>query len=141
LTPRHPTATLASMIDPAVVLLAHGSPDPDWMAPVHRTAEALRSRMPEHAVVVATLGGDHDTALESAVDNLIAAGHARIVVTAVFLSPGGRHVKRDIPERVAQLQTRYGSERIELVAGALGDDPAVAEALAGAAERAVLGLS
>lgn len=128
------------MPDPAVVLLAHGSPDPDWMAPVHRTADALRARMPEHAVVVATLGGEHDTALETSVDALVAAGHARIVVTAVFLSPGGRHVKRDIPERVRALQARHGSDRVALVPGALGDDPAVADALADAAERAVRGL-
>lgn len=120
----------------AVVLLAHGSPDPDWRRPIDELAQRLRARRPERAVVVAYLGFLPPT-LAEAVDGLAAEGHRHLLVLAAFLSPGGRHIKHDVPTLVAEQATAHPALRIELRAGALGAEPEVVEALAAAAERAL----
>ena len=117
----------------AIVLLAHGSPDPDWHRPVSATADALRQRVRDTVAIATLLGSE----LEDAVARLLDDGHDTVVVMALFLSAGGRHVKRDIPHRVAQLAAAYPHARIGVTDGALGEDPAVAEALAEAAARSL----
>jgi sirohydrochlorin cobaltochelatase len=120
----------------AVVLLAHGSPDPDWRRPIDAMAQRLREREPGVAVVVAYLGFLEPT-LEQAVAQLWAQGHRRLLVLAAFLSPGGRHIKEDVPQRVAEQAAVHPELRIELRPGALGAEPEVVEALAEAAVRAL----
>lgn len=115
----------------AIVLIAHGSPDPDWMRPVVALAERLRARAPGRDVAVATL--EHGPALADILDDLAARGHARVSVVPVFLSGGGRHMKRDIPELVARLQRERPDLEVTLAGDALGTDPLVIDALAAAA--------
>lgn len=124
----------------AVVLLAHGSPDPDWRRPIdglaQRLVERLSARRPERVVVVAYLGFLAPT-LAEAVDGLVAEGHRHLLVLAAFLSPGGRHIKHDVPQLVAEQAAAHPEVRIELRPGALGAEPEVVEALATAADRAL----
>ena len=108
------------------------------MRPVSQTRDALAALAPDRAVVVATLGTEPKTSLDNVVAALVAEGHAEIVVTALFLSAGGRHVKQDLPDRVADLAGAHPQVRFELVPGALGEDPEVSAALANAAYRAVV---
>jgi sirohydrochlorin cobaltochelatase len=119
----------------ALVLLAHGSPDPDWMAPVEATAARVRARVP-CPVVTATL--EHGRGLAEAVAGLAAGGATRIAVVALLLSPGGRHFKRDIPAQVAAVQAAHPGLELRLAPGVLGMDAAVLDALAAAAVRAGL---
>ena len=86
----------------AIVLLAHGSPDPDWMAPVEATAARMRIHAP--GVLVHTAMLEHGRSLAEVAATLAAAGLRRITVIPLFLSPGGRHVKRDVPALVAAVQ-------------------------------------
>lgn len=117
----------------ALVLLAHGSPDPAWIAPIDATAARIRRAVPASCpVLVAVL--EHGQTLAEAVRGLQAAGHRRVAVVPCFLSDGGRHLRRDIPALVAALQESFTS--IDLVlAPALGIDAAVQDALAAAAVR------
>ncbi|MEM6992705.1 MAG: CbiX/SirB N-terminal domain-containing protein [Myxococcota bacterium] len=124
------------MPESGIVLLAHGSPDPDWLASARRTESALAARSPDTTVRLATLGGEHQTDCDTIVDALVHEGHRRITVVALFLSAGGKHVKRDLPARVATMQARHGGVQIRLAPGALGEAPEVIEALAAAAARA-----
>ncbi|MCA9652776.1 MAG: CbiX/SirB N-terminal domain-containing protein [Myxococcales bacterium] len=119
----------------AVVLVAHGSPDPDWRVPVDALAARLRERF-DGPVVVAYLGF-LEPDLEAAVEELYAAGHRDLRVLSVFLSPGGKHIKRDVPDAVAGLAARHPDLRLRLQPGALGAEPEVIEALAVAAARAL----
>lgn len=114
----------------AIALLAHGSPDPAWLAPVEQIAARLRTLAPDLTVAVATL--EHGPALADVVAAL-AAG--RVVVVPVFLSGGGRHLRRDVPELVDRLRTARPDLSIELAGDALGADPLVIEAMATAALR------
>ncbi len=116
---------------PAIVLLAHGSPDPDWLAPVVAVADRLRALAPGRAVAVATL--EHGPVLSDILDDLAARGLAVFHVVPLFLSGGGRHVKRDIPALVERLQRERPTLTIELRGGALGTDAIVLDALAAAA--------
>lgn len=117
----------------ALVLVAHGSPDPAWLGPVERLAARLRARAPDVAVGVATL--EHGPVLTDIVAELAAGGAARVVVVPVFLSGGGRHMRRDVPELVARVQAARPDLAIELAGDALGDDPLVLDAMATAALR------
>lgn len=116
----------------AIVLLAHGSPDPDWLAPAERTAERLR-RLTPGPIHVATL--EHGPTLAAAVATLAAANHRRIAVIPLFLSPGGRHIKRDVPALVAAVQSTHPELSLHLSPGAIGMDEPVLDALAAAALR------
>lgn len=115
----------------ATLLVAHGSPDPDWARPLRATVERMRQLAPETTVELAFLSGDPDPA--QAVARLVGAGVTHVCVIAAFLSPGGRHIKRDLPELVETLRASHPNVEFELVPGALGDDSGVVEAMARAA--------
>lgn len=118
----------------ALILLAHGSPDPLWILPVEATAERIRRRVPpSYPVLVATL--EHGPSLEEAVRTLRDAGHHRIAIVSHFISAGGRHLRRDVPALVTALQQTFTSIALHLAPGALGTDEAVLDALAEAAVR------
>ncbi|PRQ08982.1 sirohydrochlorin chelatase [Enhygromyxa salina] len=116
--------------DPALLLVAHGSPDPDWRRPLERLLTQLRSQLGSR-VTLAYLA--HAPSIEDVVAGFAAAGHARVVVVAALLSPGGRHVKQDIPAAVAAARARFPDLELQLAPGALGDDDDVISALAAAA--------
>jgi sirohydrochlorin cobaltochelatase len=81
-----------------IVLVAHGSRDPEWSRPFERLATALEKRMPAAAVALAYL--EHGPSIEEALAALVAKGVGGIRVVPVFLGAGG-HVKEDIPKLVA----------------------------------------
>ncbi|MCX4239548.1 sirohydrochlorin chelatase [Paraliomyxa miuraensis] len=120
----------------AVVLLAHGSPDPDWRRPIDALAQRLSERRPQSTVTVAYLGFLAPT-LAEAIDALAHQGHRDVVVLCAFLSPGGRHIKEDVPRLVAEQAAAHPELQLHLRPGALGAEPEVVEALAAAAERAL----
>ena len=117
----------------AIVLLAHGSPDPDWMLPVERCAALIQAQAPGCRVHVATL--EQGRSLQDVAAELAAAGPCEVAVIPFFLSPGGRHVKRDLPAVVAATQAAFPGLRLQLGPGAIGMDPDVLAALAAAALR------
>lgn len=120
----------------AIVLVAHGSPDPDWRRPIDALAQRLRAREPGRAVQVAYLGF-LEPSFDQAVAQLLDAGHRHVLVLAAFLSPGGKHIKDDVPRLVREQAAAHPELRLELRPGALGAEPEVIEALAEAAVRAV----
>jgi sirohydrochlorin cobaltochelatase len=117
------------MPEPALVLVAHGSPDPDWRRPLEQL-HAMLTGLLGPRVGLAYLA--HAPSLIDVINPLADAGHTRIVVVAALLSPGGRHVKQDIPEAVAHARALRPELEIVLAEGALGDDPGVIAALAAA---------
>lgn len=121
----------------AAVLLAHGSPDPDWARSVERTRDALATKLPAQTVAVATLATEHGAGLSDVVGRFVDQGHRAIGIVSLFLSSGGRHVKRDIPALVSALQQTHPEVTITLVPGALGEDLRVSVALADAAAAAL----
>ena len=73
--------------------------------------------------------------LEGVVADLARIGCADVRVVACFLSAGGRHFKRDLPDHVAHVQQQLPQVRLTLAPAPLGEDDEVIAALASAAVR------
>jgi sirohydrochlorin cobaltochelatase len=133
----HPDLVSDPPVLPAIVLLAHGSPDPDWRAPIEATRDRMRELDPLRDIRDAYLAHCAPS-LDEVVRDLVAAGHHEVFVIAAFLSAGGGHLKNDVPEAVERLRGQIDGLTLHLVSGALGAELEVTEALARAAFRRVL---
>ena len=113
-----------------LLLFAHGARDPLWARPFQAVlAEVQR----QHAGVPVRLAflefmtpGLVDAALALADE-----GAQRIQVVPLFLGAGG-HVRKDLPDLLAQAQAARPGLSFELQA-AIGESPAVVQAMASAA--------
>jgi sirohydrochlorin cobaltochelatase len=113
-----------------IVLVAHGSRDPEWSRPFERIALSLAEKLPAVAVGLAFL--EHGPSLDETVTALVAKGAGSIRVVPVFLGQGG-HVKEDLPRLVSEA-ARPGVKFF--LEKPIGDDPKVIEAIASAISAA-----
>ena len=109
-----------------IVLLGHGSRDPEWSQPFEKIAVSVGKRMPAVAVALAYL--EHGPSLEEAVAVLAAKGALSIRVVPLFLGTGG-HVRDDLPKLVAQAKRPDIDLMLEKP---IGEQPEVIEAIASA---------
>jgi sirohydrochlorin cobaltochelatase len=109
-----------------IVLVAHGSRDPDWSRPFERIAASLAQRLPAVSVGLAYL--EHGPSLDETVTAMVAKGVASIRVVPLFLGPGG-HVREDLPRLVAD-SARAGVNII--LEKPIGEQSKVIEAIASA---------
>ncbi len=110
-----------------IVLLAHGSRDPEWSAPFERLAARVRARRQAVGVAVAYLE-IAPPALGEAVASLVAAGAAAVVVVPLFLAPGG-HVRRDLPQMIDAVRARHPGVTVRVLP-TIGEADALLDALA-----------
>ncbi|MES3024322.1 MAG: CbiX/SirB N-terminal domain-containing protein [Pseudomonadota bacterium] len=110
----------------ALVLFAHGARAASWAAPFERLRDLTQARMPQVPVSLAFLEL-MEPRLPAEVAALAAAGVGHITVVPVFLGVGG-HLLRDLPLIVEQLTRDHPGLAIE-VAGAVGEDPGVIDAM------------
>ncbi|MFF6782577.1 CbiX/SirB N-terminal domain-containing protein [Streptomyces sp. NPDC012510] len=103
---------------PALVLVAHGSRDPRALATVRALMDRVREQRPGLSVHL----GHIELNEPLLPDTLAALGDREAVLVPLLLSRG-YHVKRDIPEMVAEAGVRAR------VAAPLGPHPLLAEAL------------
>lgn len=90
----------------AVILLAHGSPDPRSSEATHALAATLQSRTFGMTVRAAFLQHD-EPSLTEAVQALAAEGHDDVIVVPAFLS-GASHVRVDAPAAVEVAERATG---------------------------------
>ena len=109
-----------------LVLIAHGSKDPEWRQPLEAIALSLKKRLPAVAIAMAYL--EHGASLDEAVGGLVAKGTASVRVVPVFLGQGG-HIKEDLPRLFAAAKSAYPNVSLVLDK-AIGEQPAVIEAIA-----------
>lgn len=110
----------------ALILLAHGARAASWAAPFERLRDASQARLPDVAVSLAFLEL-MEPRLPAEAARLAAAGCTEVSIVPVFLGQGG-HLLRDLPLLVEQLRLDHPGLAIK-VAGAVGEDPAVLEAM------------
>jgi len=113
-----------------LLLIAHGARSPDWAAPFHDLAERIRAARPGVPVELAFLELMSPT-LGEAGERLVHAGCTSIEVLPLFLGGGG-HVRRDLPQLVAELQLRHPDVRCTMHT-AIGELDKVIQAMADAA--------
>ena len=94
----------------AIVLLAHGSRDPQWSLPFERIAERLRARPQAAFVEIAYL--EHGPALIEALKK-IPVETAAVRLVPLFLGAGG-HVKVDLPRLVDRARGEFPALDITL---------------------------
>jgi len=115
-----------------VLLFAHGARDPRWAEPFEAVAQRVRRRDPALAVRLAFLEFMTPN-LREAGEELAAAGCARVDVLPLFLGAGG-HVRKDLPELLAELRAAHAGITWHL-RHAIGEVDSVIDAMADAALR------
>ncbi len=96
-----------------IVVLAHGSRDPQWRAPIEAVAGCIRSRQPGTPVRCAYLEICAPSLPEAATD-LIAAGTRQIRVFPIFFGLG-KHAREDLPRLVEQIRKEHPGVVVELL--------------------------
>jgi sirohydrochlorin ferrochelatase len=117
----------------AILLIAHGSREPDANADLHHVVEMLRIQE-SCAVVEACFLELAEPDIDGAADRCISQGAGRIVLVPYFLS-AGVHVRRDLTEAHARLSQRHPQIEFRL-AEPLGRHPLLIEVVADRAREA-----
>ena len=110
----------------SLVLFAHGARAASWAAPFEKLRDATAARLPGVEVSLAFLEL-MEPRLPAEAARLVALGSTAITIVPVFLGQGG-HLLRDLPLLVDQLRLDHPGVAIE-VAGAVGEDPGVQDAM------------
>jgi sirohydrochlorin cobaltochelatase len=113
-----------------IILLAHGSRDPLWRAPIEAVAAQVRASAPGTRVLCAYLELCAPTLPEAAAE-LAAAGAGAIRVFPLFFGVG-KHAREDLPRLVAQIQADHPGIAVELLPTA-GEYPELTALMAGIA--------
>ncbi|MCJ0763182.1 sirohydrochlorin chelatase [Variovorax terrae] len=110
-----------------ILLLAHGSRDPQWQRPMEAVAARIRALDPQARVGCAYLELTAPD-LPAAAAALIAEGACTIRVLPLFLGIG-KHAREDLPRKVAELRRSHPEVVFELQP-AVGEDARLVELLA-----------
>ncbi|WP_076997181.1 sirohydrochlorin chelatase [Variovorax sp. KK3] len=120
-------ATGAAPSTTGIVLLAHGSRDPRWRAPVEAVAQRVAELAPAVLVRCAYIELSQPD-LEGAAAELVSAGAAAIHVLPLFLGVG-KHLREDLPRLLDASRLAHPHVAITL-ARAVGEEPQVVDLLA-----------
>ena len=116
-----------------LILIAHGSHDPRWRAPMERLADTLRSDLGADRVRLAFMECTPPTLMDAATE-AAAIGAARSRVLPLFLAGGG-HVDHDIPPLVEEVRARFPDINVELLPP-IGEHPRFVELMRALAAEA-----
>jgi precorrin-8X/cobalt-precorrin-8 methylmutase len=111
----------------AVVVIGHGSRSPEAKVEFLEVTNGLAARMP-HACVLPAFMELAEPSFEQAVSEAVASGASRILVVPCFLFYGN-HLKKDIPELVAETGAKFPAVEF-VIARHLGPDPRIEDVLA-----------
>lgn len=110
-----------------ILLFGHGARNAEYLAPFRCIREVVQAGRPGLPVEFGFLELSQPL-LEGALDCLVAQGARHIVVVPIFFAPG-KHVLKDLPERVAAALDRHPGLTID-VSACVGEVPGVIEAMA-----------
>ena len=124
------SAAASATSPPGLLLFAHGARDPNWSLPFEDVARRVRAQQPDVRVALAFL--------EFMTPDILTAGRAlaesgcrQITIVPLFLGAGG-HVRRDLPQLIAQLEASFPAVSFRLTP-AVGEMDPVVEAMASTA--------
>ncbi|WP_346796692.1 CbiX/SirB N-terminal domain-containing protein [Halomonas sp. Bachu 37] len=109
-----------------LILLAHGSSDPQWREPFETFHRTLRQRLatPVHLAYMEL----SEPSLESTVAGLADEGAAELEVLPLFFA-AGRHLRKDVPAQIDALRHKHPHVSLTLLPP-VGEHPAFVDALA-----------
>jgi len=100
------------MPDKASILLAHGSSDPNWLAPFDQLVLQIRDQLHQERVELAYMELA-DPSLEHSIRQLADQGYRHIDVLPLFFA-AGRHLRKDVPAMLDKLQQQLASSGKQL---------------------------
>jgi len=106
-----------------IILLAHGSSDPHWCATFEALATPALQARADVCIAYMELA---EPSLDRAIEQAALEKVEQILVLPLFLA-AGRHLRRDIPARVRELEERYGVP--VRLAPPVGEHPYLARAI------------
>ncbi len=104
-----------------LVIAAHGSADPEGVAVCLELAELVRRRLPGVAVTAGFVELHEPSVQEAVAAALSQSATGNLVVVPLMLGSGG-HVRRDIPDAIADARTKSPLASVSYTAP-LGPDP------------------
>ncbi len=110
-----------------VIVLAHGSRDPEWRRPLEAIAAEVRRQSPSALVECAYLELC-EPSLAASAGHLVARGATALRILPVFFGMG-RHAREDIPALVQVLRSQYPGVAIDCLPAA-GEHPRLTRLLA-----------
>lgn len=109
--------------DTRVILLAHGSSDPNWQATFEALAKPSCEALPEAVVGYMELC---EPSLEHQIARLKQDGAARIKIVPLFLAQG-RHLREDVPAMLRGYEQQY--DIVLELTSPIGEHPALAQTI------------
>ncbi len=109
--PHRPVADMPK--SEAWLLLAHGSSDPDWALPFMSLVEDVRAHAPGVEVRLCFMGSAAPSLEDSLQMLALEAKVQRVLVFPVFLSSGGVHMRKDVPDLIEAARKKFPQFRIE----------------------------
>ena len=103
-----------------LILIAHGSKDPEWLLPFERLEKILKEDLGENNVRLAYMQFASPT-IEETGEEAAENGIFNLSFLPLFMSAGG-HVERDIPLKIQSLKDRWPELNIKILPP-LGEDP------------------
>lgn len=111
----------------AIILFAHGSPDPMWHTHIDLISKKIKLLNPGVDVTCAYLNFTQPN-LPEAVAELSACGYKKIKIAPIFLGIG-KHLKEDLPMLVREIRIQH--PEIEIYCqSAIGENNIVIDAIA-----------
>lgn len=112
---------------PRLLLLAHGSRQPQWARPFEQVLERLRAARPELGAELCFLES-MSPRLPQALEHCAAAGNQEILLVPLFLGSGA-HLADDVARQVEAAREQHPGLRVRVMPAA-GDSPLLWQALA-----------
>ncbi len=111
----------------AIILLAHGSRDPQWVKPIESIAQAVAQQNAAVKVRCAYIELMQPSLADATAD-LAAQGAVHIRIAPLFLGIG-KHVREDLPRLTAALRAAHPTLEFELMPS-IGEHPALIACIA-----------
>lgn len=121
------TATVPTVTPQGIVLLAHGSRDPLWAAPVHALAQTICAAQPNILVRCAYLELMTPD-LPQAVAQLAQLGARNIKIAPLFIGMG-KHARTDLPLLMQRAYQSVPGIHLQLLPS-IGENPELIAAIA-----------
>jgi sirohydrochlorin cobaltochelatase len=109
--------------DAHVILLAHGSSDPNWQATFEALSKPSREALPQAVIGYMELC---EPSLERQIAHLKQQGATRIKIVPLFLARG-RHLRKDVPDMLETYAARY--DIVLELTPPVGEHPALAQSI------------
>ncbi|WP_290405786.1 sirohydrochlorin chelatase [Paenibacillus vini] len=120
---------------PGVLVISHGSPDPEWVILVDEAVAAATAGLPQDVPVEASfLEKVEGRLIQDGIDRLEALGVSDLIVIPLFVSSGSTHIDeiafalgvKNTPEKETDMERLRCSARV-FFGDPIDDDPVIAE--------------